>query len=648
MNLSKKIAFLIVFSLTNYFAFAQSIEEIKKLQDEYSKVLELQSMQKPDEIENAEKTASSTALPNKLIYSRKDIESLLINTEKLLKQLEFLKDSTSKMPFVGYEIFTQRDTIPFWQNLPISPNYVLGPGDEIIISLWGEVDLYNSETINRDGQVYIENIGILNLGDKTIGDAKKYVLSKYSPIYSTLLGNNPKSFVDITLGDLKSVNVHFVGFVNIPGVHLVHPFSNIITGLMQAGGISEDGTLRDIHLIRGGKKIGNIDIYNYIFRGKSLNDLRLMNQDIIYVPPRKSTIPLTGKIKKPGYYEIIKDESLDDLFGVAGGKENSASASIFLYRDNNNSNSAHLVNPNQLSDFIILDGDSIHVPERVKIDKFVRIEGQVKNPGEYPFQENMNIKDLIDATMTLNDTDFMKTVDLSKIILNRKNPSGENPLRIIIDIKQNSFPLNNGDYITIPRKNQFYPIESVIITGEVKNPGIYPVNNLTTLDKVLELSGGYSDFALINGIEIIRDSLKIAWDDNNFILNDGDSLNVIKKSGLVLVDGQVNAPGYVNYRKGDSVKKYIDKAGGFSSFAETRDIFIIYPNGVAKPYRRFFSPKVYEGSKIIVNQRNFTGSSKGPTGWEAFSIVSSQAGSVATTLLTLMILLNQSTSSSGS
>ncbi|SVD75166.1 uncharacterized protein METZ01_LOCUS428020, partial [marine metagenome] len=217
----KRLFALLIFFMGQVL-LSQSYQELQNLQDEYKRVLERQALQKPMEISEAEKTASSTALPDKLIYSRKDIESLLVNTEKLLEQLKFLEDSTSKMPYIGYEIFTQRDTIPFWQNLPIPKYYSLGPGDEIIISLWGETNTYDSKVINRDGQIYIENIGILNLGGKTVDDAKKYVLSKYSRVYSTLLGVNPKSFIDITLGELKSVNVHFVGFVNIPGVHMIH------------------------------------------------------------------------------------------------------------------------------------------------------------------------------------------------------------------------------------------------------------------------------------------------------------------------------------------------------------------------------------------------------------------------------------------
>ena len=102
------------------------------------------------------------------------------------------------MPYIGYEFFTKRDTIPFWQNLPISKNYILCPGDEVIIALWGESNSYNTETINRDGQIFIDNIGILNLGGKSIENAKKYIISKYSRVYSTLIGQSPKSFIDLT------------------------------------------------------------------------------------------------------------------------------------------------------------------------------------------------------------------------------------------------------------------------------------------------------------------------------------------------------------------------------------------------------------------------------------------------------------------
>jgi len=625
---------------------AQNYQELQRLQDEYKNLLKRQALQKPVDVSEAEKLASSTALPAKLVYSRKDIESLLVNTAKLLEQLQFLKDSSIIMPYIGYEIFTQRDTIPYWQNLPIPKYYNLGPGDEIIISLWGETNTYDSQVINRDGQIYIKNIGILNLSGKTVDEAKKYVISKYSRVYSTLLGVNPKSFIDITLGELKSVNVHFVGFVNIPGVHMIHPFSNVITGLTQAGGINNKGSLRDIQIIRKSQKIGTVDVYNYIFMGKTVGDVRLMDQDIIYIPPRKSTIPITGRVRNPGYYEIIDKETIEDLIKIAGGKDVRAAKTVFVYKNNIASeNNGYLLRPNQMSNFRLSDGDSIHVPLQPDIEWFVRIDGQIKNPGQYPYQADMNLKQLIDATMSMEDSDFMQTVDLSRIIINRKNPTGEVPLKILVDLKNNNLALANGDHITIPRMNLHQPIESVHITGEIKTPGIYPVNNLTTLATVLDLAGGYTSYALKKGVEVFRDSLKIAWEKETFFLRDGDSLNVLKKSGLVFVSGEVNVPGYVTYKKGDSIKKYIKRAGGYSAFAENSDVLIIYPNGTAIPKTGWFSPSVLEGSIIIVNQRTISGSSKRATGLEIFNTISSQATNMATTLLTLMLLMNQSSGS---
>ncbi len=637
-----------MFSLSNLL-LGQSLQELKKIEDEYKKILEIQNLQKSDDVIEAEKSASSTSLPNQLVYSRKDIESLLVNTQKLLKKLKVYEDSTEKMPYVGYEIFTQRDSLPFWQNLPLPKNYVLGPGDEIIISLWGEINESYTSILNRDGQIYIENIGIINIGGKTVENAKKFILATFSKVYSTLIGSSPRSFIDITLGELKSVNVHFVGFVEIPGVHMVHPFSNIIAGLTQAGGVSSQGTLREIGIIRNGQKIGTFDIYNYLFLGQSIGDFRLIDQDIVHVPPRKSTVSLTGRIGKPGYYEVSGKESIDDLIAIGGGVDALAAETVLLYRNNNMfENNGYLIKSNEFSNFSLVDGDSLYVPLKPTINKFVQIEGQIKNSGKYPYQKNMKLSELIDATQSFEDVDFMKTVDLTNVIINRRNPEGATPISISIDMLNKDEFLYNGDHITIPKKTVFQSIESIVITGEIKFPGIFPVNNLTSLDNVLKQAGGYTDFALEQGIEIFRDSLRIGWDNKNFILNDGDSLNVLKKTGLILVNGEVNVPGYVTFKKGDSIKQYINRAGGFSSFAEPRDVVIIHPNGMASPKKFLSNQKVLEGSTIVVNQRNLSGSSRGPTGWEAFSIISTQAGNVATTLLTLILLINQTSGASGS
>ena len=633
-----RISFFAIFCLSQLI-MSQNMQELQKLRDEYKKALERQSLQKPADISEAENTAKSTALPDKLIYSRKDIESLLVNTEKLLQRLKFFEDSTNKMPHIGYDFFTKRDSLPFWQNLPIPQTYILGPGDEVIISMWGESNSRNVKKINRDGQIFVDNIGILELGDKNVEEAKKYINFKFSRVYSTLLGTSPKSFIDLSLGELKSVNVHFVGFVNLPGVHVVHPFSNVISGLIQAGGVDIKGTLRDIKLIRNGEVINSIDFYNYLIRGKLLNDIRLLDQDIVFVSARKSRIPITGRVINPGYYEILSNEKLSDLIVFSGGIERNASKSLFVFNESLGEKGNFIVDLKNASEFTLSKSDSVHLVKYPTVSNYVKIQGQVKNPGPYPFNSKMNIIDILNATMSLDDYDFAKTMDLDRLFVFRVDSLKNTPISITTSLKEN-INLQNGDHITVPLKDVNRKIESIIITGEIRVPGIYPVNGLTSLRNILELSGGLNQNALEDGVEIFRDSLKIAWDDDSFLLNEGDSLNVLKRSGLVFIDGEVNVPGFLIYRKKDSIKKYVKRAGGYTSFAEKDNIYITYPNGISYPVSSWSSPKVKEGSHIIVGQRKISGE-KDLSGWEIFASITSQAGSLATTLLSLSLIMSQ-------
>ena len=165
----------------------QSYQEIENVRKQYQEALARQEMQKSQNIRDAEETAKSTALPDKLIYARKDVESLIANTEKLLERLKELEDSTKTMQYIGYDIFMMRDTIPFWQNLPTPIDYVIGPGDELIISLYGSAEAYYSEVVNRDGQIFLKTIGTLNLNGMTIKQAKVYIENRYSKIYLTFV-----------------------------------------------------------------------------------------------------------------------------------------------------------------------------------------------------------------------------------------------------------------------------------------------------------------------------------------------------------------------------------------------------------------------------------------------------------------------------
>ena len=159
---------------------AQTLQDIENVRKQYQDALKRQELQKPQEVRDAEETAKSTSLPDKVIYTRREVESLIANTQKLLDKLNSLQDSSKSFGYIGYDIFSIRDSIPFWQNLPTPNDYILGPGDEIIVSLYGAIEINITETINRDGQVFLKDVGTINLSGMSIDKAYKYIKNKYS------------------------------------------------------------------------------------------------------------------------------------------------------------------------------------------------------------------------------------------------------------------------------------------------------------------------------------------------------------------------------------------------------------------------------------------------------------------------------------
>ena len=221
--------------------------------------------------------------------------------------------------YFGYNFFVERDTISFWENLPVPENYILGPGDEVIVSLWGETLLRNKYIISRDGNIYDDKVGMIALTGKTISEAEKYLKTQFGRIYATLIAKSQSTFMDVTLGTLKSINVNFVGQLKYPGVYPLHPFSNVITGLIQVGGVDTTGTLRKIQINRNGKIHSQVDLYEFIIKGGLSNNIQLRDQDVVIVPPRQSYITIDSAVVNPGIYESIKGESIYDIISVAGG-----------------------------------------------------------------------------------------------------------------------------------------------------------------------------------------------------------------------------------------------------------------------------------------------------------------------------------------
>ena len=254
-----------------------------------------------------------------------------------LKLLELEKEMDSKMQLkhFGYDFFTMRDTISIWNNLPVPPSYILGPGDEIIISLWGETQLRDNYTIGREGMVYVERVGQLSLTGKSMEQAKKYLEKQFQKVYETLKGSRPSTYMDVSLGRLKSINVTFVGEVKSPGIYPVHPFSTVLTGLIQAGGVDTTGSLRNIQIIRPVTDPQQVDMYAFLLSGETgLANMRLQDNDVIFIPPRSSRIEVVGAVKRPGIYEANSSDNVAAVIDYAGGLRTNAQHTLVVYRSN--------------------------------------------------------------------------------------------------------------------------------------------------------------------------------------------------------------------------------------------------------------------------------------------------------------------------
>ena len=565
-----------------------------------------------------------------------------------------IEDLGSKQNYhFGYDFFTNRDTLAFWENLPTPSNYLLGSGDELVISLWGETQLRQVYTISREGKIYDDKVGLLNLGGKSINEAQNYLKEQFGRMYSTLSVDNPTTFIDISLGKLQSINVNFVGQVKYPGIHPVHPFSDIITGLVQVGGVDTTGSLREIIIKRVGEPNINIDLYDYLISGNRLpSSAQLRNQDIIVVKPRYSIILIDSAVIRSGYYESVFGETVFDMLQYAGGPAYDASnlvsiKSLKLLSDRANGfvyQNSYLRYEDTKS-LVVNSGDEIILQRLLDETQKVELIGQVKAPGKYNYYNGITLNQLLKIGGGFNDSTFIKSVYLNKAEIIRRNPNGRYDQ--VISINLNNFLKNNSedillenlDRVVIHANLNFFEKENIQVVGEVNVPGSYPIiSDGESLNSLLLRSGGLTTKALENGITIYRDKkyfefnfsnksilnktnnnnsntldeqdeimenekLRVAWENINISLMPGDSIVVKEKTTTVFIDGSVYNPGVLEFRKKKSLRYYINAAGGLTNRADKKGIVVLYANGIVSPKKWYTNPKVLEGCTIIVNEK---------------------------------------------
>ncbi len=458
--------------------------------------------------------------------------------------------------YYGYSFFSNRQEINIWDNLPPSADYVLGPGDELILNIWGDTQLNSKHLIDKHGKIFINKIGLVSINGLSIENAYEVLKKRLGRIYSTLLGKNPTSWLDVSLGDMKSLNVTFVGEVYQPGLHKIHPFSTTTTALFQVGGIKESGTLRNIQIFRGKELYKSIDLYHFFSGQRFEDDIQLKDGDKILIPPRFSTVELRGAFNNEGFFESKDNESVFSLINLAGGLHPDASGKVGVNRVGINDDAVYVDEKNWKSE-LIKNGDLLLSIPEPQTSRNVAIYGQVQFPGEYPYTSDLSVLDLLEMAGGIEDPSFRESMYLKKAQIVRRSHQNEYPELKIISLENvlendpnHNFTLENLDVLIINLNPNYEPAKRVTITGEVQIPGVYTIGKRgESLQDILNRADGFTSKAFEDGIQMYRDYSQVTLQDYNIVVMDGDSLHVPEHPGVVYVKGEVYNPGVIQYRK---------------------------------------------------------------------------------------------------
>ncbi len=444
--------------------------------------------------------------------------------------------NAENLPAFGYNIFTYSpSTFLPANNVPTPTSYVFGPGDEIIITLWGETQLTQDVIVSKNGDVTIPDVGVINVNGLNLGALKVKLLDRLSKVYSSL--NDGKTHISVTTGQLRSVKVYVLGEVKTPGGYVLPALSSSFTALYYSGGPTLNGSLRDVKVIRDGKVIADIDLYNYLINGSQADDVRLQDEDILFVPPVGKRVAINGSVFRPAVYELKNGEDLKDLLTDAGGLNfNAYFQRVHIeriipfdqrnqYTNNILSLDLNFSNVNELrnSTFTLDDGDAVSILTiNDKPQNKVTISGDVRQPGVYELTGNgMTVRDLIFKADSLFPDAFLGKATLIRTLPSEKKQIlGFDLAKAMQGDPDNNLILQNRDEVRIYMQTEFFPMRTVDIAGEVNNPGTFTRFKNMTLTDLIVLAGGLTDMASTKNIEITRlDTLNSNIYSHKFIFN---------------------------------------------------------------------------------------------------------------------------------
>lgn len=552
-------------------------------------------MRKPNEKETTQYKKGNTNTTNtNRTYDENDEDYVQFNKEFGAIN-EFNNDSVLQengRKVFGRDIFNKKN-LSFEPNMNIATpqNYRLGPGDAVNIDIWGASQNTFSDTVSPDGTVQIEGFGPVQVSGLTVAQANARLRSRLGVRYQN-------SKIQLTVGQTRTITVNVMGEVRAPGTYTLSAFASVFHALYMAGGTNDIGTLRNIKVYRQNRLITVVDVYDYILNGKLTGDVRLAENDVIVVGPYDCLVNVTGKVKRPMYYEMRKNESVGTLLRYAGGFTGDAyTKSVRLIRKAGKEYSIHNVGEFDMSSFHVTDGDSVAVDSTLeRYSNMVEIKGAVFRPGKYQIGgEITSVRSLIEHADGTTEDAFLAHAVMHRMKADRTLEALSVDVAGIMSGKVADIPLRNEDVLFIPSNKESQSNKTLTIFGEVLYPGVYEYADNETLEDFVLQAGGLKETASTAKVDVSRRivdpkatntssevaktfsfSLKdgfIIDGDEKFKLEPFDQVYVRRSPGYyeqqnVTVEGEIAFSGsYTLSKKSERISEVIKEAGGLSNMA---------------------------------------------------------------------------------
>ena len=447
---------------------------------------------------------------DRIEINEKDPEFLLMQKElsyltpkDSIEWLKELLDEKSKMKkrVFGRDIFNNKE-LSFEPNMNIATpqRYVLGPGDNVIIDVYGASQKTFNAVVSPDGEVTIEDFGPIKVSGLTVEQANAKVRSLLGARYSS-------SKTKLTVGQTKTMMVNVMGEVKVPGTYTLSAFATVFHALYMAGGINDLGTLRNIKVYRQNRLVTVVDIYDYILNGKLTGNIRLMDNDVIVVGPYDCLVTISGKVKRPMIYEMKKSESVGSIIKYAGGFTGDAyTKAVRLLRKTGREYSVFNIGEFDINSFHLADGDSIGVDSIInRYENMVEIKGAIFRPGMYNIGKDINsVRTLIEHAEGLTEEAFTNRAIIHRMKSDRTLEVIAVDVKGIMDGSVADVPLKKNDVLFIPTKSEMQTKRTITIHGEVNYPGMYVYADHETLEDFILQAGGLKDKASIIKVDVAR------------------------------------------------------------------------------------------------------------------------------------------------